>query len=628
MCYIRPQGAWNPPTSPQEGIVENSDYMLLARSDGIIEIHKDYQYKLDHYETMVADFELVCDFTHRDEVDGREFSIVALEYKQGLLYCCTQTGQINVFILNLPSNYAQARDMIPCTQQTTDPGVGFARSSSQAAQFFLNIKFTGRTRFKHICYYLDPVSAKHRGKPSMAPARQGHTVPYRQSFYIESFRMISRFRVNPLDALSYFMLGQDTGLAMHKIRFPSEYLRFLTTIKGLRDSISGSKSEGLISNETEPDGPFNVNTVFDTQDQYSTPTEDDIMFRRSVRANNGIPELKSFPVWMQKNSSREDDIQELFAGLQRRTSTGKKRDAELRKGLHRSPEVLRNDRPRSNSLRRGILSRSIETTHNPASWLPIVASSVSRNDRPTDFDVYVEGSAQVNEGIFISEEESSSDEEIPSSFLTPGYKSFEIVAIGRFVSITATRPRLCAEPYMRINSFHNSTEMCPDNDESKAAFSILNNFHTFKRVFVIDKSLCLMIGVNGVLLLDRTKMNNTKDVLANAQAAVKVIGFNFGVLNDVAISITDLQSCRGCCKCGGDVSLRLDIIVTCLTGHILALKARFDMHHRVGSIELKDCVINRNVDQITLIHRFEATSRKRESSSDNVSAASKRSRHA
>lgn len=104
----------------------------------------------------------------------------------------------------------------------------------------------------------------------------------------------------------------------------------------------------------------------------------------------------------------------------------------------------------------------------------------------------------------------------------------DIVCIDHFVTLSAFRPRYYDEPIIKIDSLSNKngsengtneeewaeSQMKVDgqviDDETAQFKQALGNLCSFKKLFMLDDSLCFILDTHGVLLINRFEIKNTK----------------------------------------------------------------------------------------------------------------------
>ena len=120
-CYLKPKGRCLVPSNLNQTGSDASDYMIIAKSTGFLEIIQDFKCKIKNKITLEPKFVLKCipeDFISDLRTN---YSVVSLEYTDGFLYCCMTSCRIYVFILNLPEDYIQVKNEdICCYENTVD----------------------------------------------------------------------------------------------------------------------------------------------------------------------------------------------------------------------------------------------------------------------------------------------------------------------------------------------------------------------------------------------------------------------------------------------------------------------------------------------------------------------------
>lgn len=609
-CYLKPDKRIVVPQDINTGILDSSDYMLLAKSNGFIEIIQDYKYKVENNLSLEANFLLKC--TPEDYTDyGSDCTIAGLEYREGLLYCCICSGRIYVYILNLPHDYTQTQNLSIVSPKAdifhSSHFDGAASQSSREAQsieeatFFLNMKFTGRSRLKHVCYYLLPIEPDHlRLSPSIflfSKVYQGKLI-YKPSIYVQLDQGVSGFRTNPLDRLSFLTILPRSPLMIRKIMLPTVYVDFFVTFISIKKRIQQTRAEEITSwnrlaKELGHDSLVNwiISEPLHEVDSFGSVVWEDL-----VRCD-GISVLRTIIVWIQRQGHTKDDIYELFhrSDLIGSNSSSRSSSSEPRPlGGRRRPS-------RFGLRRSGAIRESVDLPCSATWGLDLFIRDVRKNTFMVDFGVVQSNfDSNCNDNSSQPEEEESTR----TSFLTDNYKNLDIICIDQYLSLSVFRPKYLDEALIKIDSFRNVFEVGSTRDtniEDDNMRSTLSKLNSFKKLFMITDWLCMVLDTNGVILLDRRKLGDTKNLLNNEPSAIRIVGFNIGLISDAILITNSLSSCHDC----GGIEITYKLIVTCIPNEILAFKGKFLAHSKIGEITLCDSLkLNRKhrfVDRICLL---------------------------
>lgn len=608
-CYLKPENREVVPEDINTGILDSSDYMLLAKSNGFIEIIQDYKYKTENNLPLETDFLLKC--TPEDYSDyGSDCTIAGLEYREGLLYCCMCSGKLYIFILNLPYDYKQSQNSFIRAPKMdlfySNHFYGSASRSSREPQsieestFFLNMKFTGRSRLKHICYYLLPIEPEHlRLSPLIflfSKFYQGKLI-YKPSMYVQLDQGVSGFRTNPLDRFSFLTILPRSPLMIRKIMLPMVYVDFFITFISIKKRIQQTKADEVTSwNRLAKEAGYDslVNWII-SEPLHEIDSLGSIAWDDLARCD-GISVLRTIIVWIQRQGHTKDDIYELFhrSELVGSTSSSRSTSSEPRP-LNRRRRFSRFGLHRSGSIREPIdLPCSVN-------WgLDLFIRDVRKNTFAVDFAIVQSNFDSNCNGNNLQQEEGGTR----TSFLTDNYKNMDIICVDHYLSLSIFRPKYFDEALTKIDSFHNVIEEEPTNGSSiednimKRTLSTLNSF---KKLFMLTDSLCMVLDTSGVVLLDRRNLMDTKDLLHNEPNAVRVAGFNIGLISDAILIVDTLHNCHDC----EGIEVTYKLIVTCIPNEILALKGKFLAHSKIGEITMCDSLkLNRKhrfVDKICLL---------------------------
>ncbi|GAV53099.1 hypothetical protein ZYGR_0AI03810 [Zygosaccharomyces rouxii] len=609
-CYLKPENRGVVPEDVNTGILDSSDYMLLAKSNGFIEIIQDYKYKMENNLPLEAKFLLKC--TPEDYSDyGSDCTIAGLEYREGLLYCCMCSGRIYIYILNLPYDYAQSQNssvVSPKTDlfysshlygSTSQPSR--EPQSMEEATFFLNMKFTGRSRLKHICYYLLPVEPEHlRLSPSIflfSRIHQGKLI-YKPSMYVQLDQGVSGFKTNPLDRFSFLTILPRSPLMIRKIMLPMVYVDFFITFISIKKRIQQTKAEEVTSwNRLAQEAGYDslVNWII-SEPLHEVDNLGSVAWEDLARCD-GISVLRTIIVWIQRQGHTKDDIYELFhrsdlvgSNPSSRSASSEPRPLSRRRrssrfGLHRS----------------GGIREPIDVPCSVNWELDLFIRDVRKNTFTVDFGI-VQSNFDSNRNDDSSQPEE--EEGTRTSFLTDNYKNMDIICIDHYLSLSVFRPKYFDEALTKIDSFHNVIEDEPTsgtNVEDNVMKRTLSNLNSFRKLFMLTDSLCMILDTSGVILLDRRNLTDIKNLSHNEPNAARIAGFNIGLISDAILIADSLHRCHDC----GGTEVSYKLIITCIPNEILALKGKFLAHSKIGEIKLCDSLkLNRKhrfVDRICLL---------------------------
>ncbi|SCU82406.1 LANO_0B06106g1_1 [Lachancea nothofagi CBS 11611] len=651
LCYLKPGQNWDFDTSIQSTDQnDTSDYLLVGRGDGFIEVFTDVQAKSTKNSVLEPSWVLTCGVAPENfETDGQS-PVLTIEYSCGLLYCVAESGLVSVFILNLPRNYIKTECVINakdlddkhCPKPFSTPNS--EGQPVEDAKFLKEIEFSGRTQHKHIFNFLAPAHGKYRDYQAEIYA----DVPcFQPSFSFELGSGITYFRINPINVLSFIATGPSIGLKIHKIIITNAYLIYLNYLKCSIENASGSaqadywKMCGLTdcgNEETDPSIEWDLlRTIFKAQLSNCSIFEQEEVFNSNLRARGGVPELKYYTCWKQKSSSHYrdnndvvkcpgDDISGASSGCKILRNALVQPGRKICRNQRSWRTFLKNDdaaAPRNRKSRFSCDS-CIDQKRLDANFFPTAFEFANSNPEDGTYGDATEESA-------ISREEKASS----NSFLTVAYHNFEILAVNKCLTFTAHRPKFGANPYLEIIRFRDAESLAttePQIENMGVSHNISQNSFPFQRVFVIDESLCLFLNADGLVLVDRIRLRNLDIDTQNSFEFIKVIDFYLGLVKDATILIKECRACQGCGKCQGDVSLSVEIVATCETGHILLLGAEFYMHSRLGRLQVLDCLFltlpKRKLGKLCLMGQLDAPTRKRHTESKEDTALIKRARRA
>lgn len=608
-CYLKPRDRAIVPSCVNDGLMDSSDYMIIAKSSGFIEIIKDFQFKSQEGLPLDPSFVLKC--TPEGTGDFRcDLMVAGLQYKEGLLYCCLCSGKIYIYVLNLPHDYIQAEKSFVTAQSPdlfysgtahADPSASRDPRSLEEATFYLNMKYTGRSRLKHICYYLLPMEPNHL-RVSPAIFLFGHCykdiIIFKPSIFVEVDQGVTAFCVNPLDRFSFFTVSPRSALMIRKVMLPMAYVDFFIAFVAKKKILQDAqpveiKSWNIIAKEKGHDSLVNWILEDPIHDLSNLAT----FFWEDLARYDGISIQRTIIVWIQKQGHVKDDIYKLF----RRGESQHNNDGSRRNSNEASPDSG------ARRLTRHVFDRNIprapvDLPHMMNWELGSFFRDVGRNTFTADFKVVQSNINSSGEG---SRDRESDDVETRTSFLTDNYKNMDIVCIDRYSSLSIFRPRhldvaLEKVDFLQYCMRHTSNTGTSTDNEQALVQRVLSTFTCFKKLFMLTESLVMVLDTNGVLLIDRHELSEAGSAAGFWSQALKVAPFNIGLISDAVLIVKKLDRTSD-----GSFQIAFDLIVTCIPGQILAFEGSFTSGSRIGEVVLRDSLKlkrkNRFVDQICLV---------------------------
>lgn len=624
ICYLRPR------VRPIDISIGNtygeecSDYLLVAKNNGIIEIIKDYDFKIRNRIPLRPNYLLVCVPINTNIVTN-DTTIVGMEYSDKFLYVCSSNGDLFGFILNLPDDYVSEQDFQAPEAYKRYKDTIMWRSDSTPpedttpAERFLRegTQFKNAHTCAHICYYCYPVNEDGFFHETI---RQWYPkpIPAFSNCFITFLRTdVSSFHINPMDRFSVITVAPHTPLTIHKILLPEFYVVFFHEFVKLKDEYFSKK---LRQNSEPPSFDFMSRVVYDVgfQDylkrncsQYAS--DHDIRLWRSMLVCDMVCEFKYSSVWRQKQGNMKDSLHRLFfydASL----NDGKNVQNDI-ENLSDSVVDLELD-SQSNSML-GFANASIDVDHHAHSNITHTERFL-KHLRKRTFPI----NFQVVKTVSVNTETETNELEATTSFLTDTYKDMDIILVEKFLNINAFRPKYVDEPLMKLDSIHDVQEI---NEKEYEAQVALNNLSSFVKFFMLSDSLCMIWDSNGVLLIDRFQLRNTTRLLENDVNAVKVIDYRVGVVNDIGLVLTEFE------HTGSDYHIEFYAILSMLTNEIVLLKGEFNTGQRLGKIaaldKLRVTERDRFVDQIMVTNYHPTKKRTLDSFSAEILRKQKRQKH-
>ncbi|AGO11238.1 AaceriACL023Cp [[Ashbya] aceris (nom. inval.)] len=614
-CYLRPRDRLTIPECQNGGLMDSSDYLLVAKSNGIIEIFRDYQYRVSQRLQLEPNFILTC-LPVAHERNTLDLTIAGLEFKDGLLYCCTKDGDLYIFILNLPNDYIQEENIynpmgMPDLFEIAAPNI---RDTSRLEEgiLFVYSKFTGRTKLQHICYYCHPMGQQISIYPQLKVLYP--SIPYfKPCIYVNLKKEVSNFRINPLDRFSFIAMAPRVPLTIYKIHLPKLFTDFFIKFVKLKRAVLKRSPQEIHDIDEASTSVYRCKFLdFLRFDFRGIQTDMDPRTWNSLMANDYVVELNCSCVWRQRQGNVKDDLYKLFHRQVDIYDEERERPAS-RGSLTGSMDSS----ARSSSLRRSILERTIDAVpcYNNSATDRFIRC-IRQNTCPVDIRIV---NTKLGDDPMSATNEDDHDSN-RTSFLTDDYKDMDIITLDKFLCLTAFRPKYIDEPLMKLDSFHSVTK---DATNSEARWALMN-LSSFKKLFMITNSICMIFDTFGVVLIDRFKVVNSHDLLENDPEAFKIIDFEIGLINDIAVVITHIDKCH---DCGGSYNIEFIAIVTTVAGTLSALQGDFYCHERLGKMRCRDKLkINKKhkfLDQIVLLDYEPSRKRSREHTAEDRTKRSK-----
>ncbi|CCK68739.1 Gid12p KNAG_0B02970 [Huiozyma naganishii CBS 8797] len=656
-CYLKPKSRSVIPDHLNYDDVDHSDYMFVGKSNGLIEVIQDYEYKVSNTISLEPNFVLRC--SPEDYSNGMfpDYVMIGLEYKDGLLYCCLSSGRIYTFILNLPEDYKQCDNLclpdMPSTWKDQSFPSYFDPSeeiqSRETSDFLSKTEYTGRTKLKHICYYLIPIEKPKTTVPRsilyfIDLYRQQYI--YRPSMLICLEDSVSGFQINPFDKLSFLTVSPRNPIMIRKVILPRTYLNYFITFSHIKKRI-----QEIIKQEIIPWEDVAIENGFHSfafwmacESVYGYESISSTLWNE-ILENHGTGYLKSTVVWKQSHSRADD---KLYESLYRMTNEQSQENIYTptsrpqprttrslqRHVLNEPVDFPQYSKWELNSFIRNVRKKSYTVDFNVISSIrhpgEIHHGTNTSTGRRTQFrhngdeirlrsnsSEILEGDQMLGESEQEDSEFFTEELETTTSFLTDRYKSMEIVAIDTFLILSVFRPKYQDEAILKIDSFNNQTIRTNDDylrsstDDEEILFDeILSRLSSFKKLFILTEYLYVVIDVNGILVVDKRKIKDTECFSKNDYGAFKVAGYNFGLVSDalfVSHSLTERRS---------SYNMEFVMIVTCLPGEIKAFGVVFNSDSKIGQVTPQDSLRlkkrNTFVDKLLLIDSGVAVPRKRE----------------
>lgn len=563
------------------------DYMLIGKSNGYVEVIKQYEHKLNNNLDLRPDYLLKCTPDEGSSTRRSDTTIVGLEYLQGLLYCCTSSGKLFVFILNLPETYSQVRDLNASFKYRLDENIRTTNNensmniSPEETKFNEIVSYSDTAKLRNICHYLIPMELYHLSESISQyytnTCYKGITT-YRASIYIRLDHGVTMFHINPLDRFSFMISSLRMPLMMRKIMLSMTFINFLKCYLNKKDILERAIGE-ITSWDKISERMGYMNLLYMLEKEILNEQDTEAHLWDEIVHLSGTALLHSIIVWKQKYGSSRDEIQAIF-----------RRRARLAQPT--LTDILQiPGRPVSRSDHR-LRRRDVEffdrvevDIPNPTKWeVEGFLRNIKKNVFTTDFSIV---QLKPNASSSVRDIDSLISNETMTSFLTDNYRNMDIFMVDKYLTFQVFRPKYLDEPLIKLSGFPSSSNIASDlsvltdSNEFEYYVSFMNNF---KRMFVFNESLVFIFGSGGVLFLDKNMLKSAKHIERNIDSSVAMIQINLGLIND---AIVVMDHCEKCNDCEG-YYIDFRAVVSNLAGEIKVIKCNITPHSKFGTGEQVD----------------------------------------
>ncbi|EDO19040.1 hypothetical protein Kpol_2000p4 [Vanderwaltozyma polyspora DSM 70294] len=633
-AYLKPKSRPIIPQHLNDDNLDASDYLLTAKSNGFIEIIRDYKYKSNNKVDLEPNFVLKCIPEDFNADFASSYLIASLKYKDGLLYCNMCSGRIYIFILNLPDDYRQNDNLYTTFPNESVTSEYMDTLTNEEAILNQETKYICSKPWHHLCYFLIPVENDHLRYSPVATyygTMYKDKIIYRTSMFTQLERSITLCQINPYDKFSIITTGPDSPLIIRKIIISSSYCNFMKSFLHLKGTIQNVynyeiKSWNTISVLLGRNIVFSC-TEFDPAYDFgnaSSVTWEDL----ARREGTGI--LQNTLVWKERIVRNPNDLES------KNNSNSTINTSEIQETLASVPLNRRLRRRQvqffsNRTLEGGSVSSRLRGMPSPREALSGLLNNEEESQTRylrihctvTDFQIVhnPDPNLELSIGNF-------------SSFLTDNYKHLSIVYTDKKQVCNVFRPTLQDTPIMSItpNIFNAKDEESIetfDSDRFRLKMT-LNNLSCHKKIFMINTNLIIIIDIGGILLLDINNISDPQNLLNNPPSSVKAALFKIGLLNDALAIVDSFKRCN-CSNVCEEFKVIFSFIVTTEEGYVLALRGTFDPHSQLGTLELRDSlkltIKEKYVDKLTLIDFEHSDTRKKRPFNDETDSDSNNKRH-
>ncbi|SCU96082.1 LAME_0F14796g1_1 [Lachancea meyersii CBS 8951] len=652
MCYLR-DSHW-----PKSGRAFPSyDYLLVGYTDGFIQVIPDVQNSLLEGRTLQARWVLSC----RVEVNNYSvmLPIASIDYRDGLLYCLTETGQISVFILNLPATYEKC-EYIAFAEDAVDlrgagaPFIGCEIDglTSEDEDFFKECKLVRSSNPNHPFSYLAPAHGKFRAQQEILYDLPHARSPcFQPSFTLKLIDKISHFRINPLNKLSFMTSSLSGRIALHKIRITSSYLSYFRKLKsfiglaiyegkgytwklcGMTDLPVYSANNDRHTNSHQERKPATDPLraiIADQLKKCANQFDRDKVRKANLRARSGVPELQYHTFWRETPGKLiYDSCSKLQGKAQVAGSDGlipENPVMQQKRKLGRRPRLRLGNKPKkvvkNSSGTRGIGDSAISPS---GSIVALTYFDFSFSDLSKD----TLKSAHASITAALKEEKEENDYSLS---LYPKFNRLEILTLDGCQNLRAFRPSLGSQPYLTLDSYRNESSIGELSRHQRKTLNGHANEWLFQRLFVINENYCLSINAYGIALWNRSHMCDRCQVQSSSILPLKKVNFSLALVLDAIVLVKEYRACGQGDDCQGNISLSLEIVVTCVDKLIMVLGIDFAAHSETGKWQILDLMKltdpTGELDKLVVMGVLQPDTKKRTCDSLNASASIKKTKTA
>lgn len=309
----------------KSSISNNPDFMIFAKSNGYIEIVKDFNFKIINKLPVDPNYVLKCVPEDFNSAFCADCLFANVDYKNGLLYCAMCSGRIYIFILNLNSSYYKFEKFISYSNynQYYDSLKKFNNNinnkitlSNDDKDFLNTIEYVPN---KEITHFLLPLESNHlENTPFLSLSNDYYkNIPiYRTSMYTFLNHSINNFKINDLNPLSFLINKPNGIISIRKCTIPLLYNKFLqSSIKIKIDVLKQNKFDnsfnhciknGEIISWDKLAKEMGYSSVFNwfisDKDHFNTLNRNGSVTWDDLARRDGTGILNSILVWQQRTN--------------------------------------------------------------------------------------------------------------------------------------------------------------------------------------------------------------------------------------------------------------------------------------------------------------------------------------
>lgn len=630
-CYILHKSGTIIPNHLNKTSEDRSDYLFIARDSCIIEVIRDYQYKLKNGITLKPSFILVP-----SEKLTRGNKIIQLEFSCNLLYYVALTNRkVGIFILHLPDGYLQQRNFQYRFLTKWSIGIDltvpmcYLNSDSVILRKFYNIiKYFGNSSLTDICFFLSQLKNTSSSRIEILSECYQGTDIYSSSVEMGDIfqNTIKTFQLNPVDPFSFLFSSCDRSntykILLGKWDIFNHYIYFLSQLIAKKkerylqvktETLNKCQYDSLMKKNSKLCRLSSINDIIQKFPSDTNLDDKDTDHSKSILLSDGIyhptPRISMEFLGSNGSSSRKKSI--------KRSSTLKRRYKNLPRVLYRTKRLGRtpqndlvvfafdciprlNIRPENKSSTHNIMLGSVLKSSFVYEQYPELLSRLHDSEKSSS-NPHLHQSDNTNDQIERLDKIRSSPLSNSITSSSEEFLEFSVPDTYKNLLITVLEP-LKLNIFSMINetpSVSLDIAKYVGNKNTRDVDDILSYFLVhltqFKKIIPINPILYLILDVDGLLLVNVTRLDKNYNGL-------QIIPIHLGIIQDSILIIKDLIEVNN----SSIYTVVFQLIVTVSPGDIFSFNCVFEANSPMGKATLLDKISLKtkelHVDTLTLIN--------------------------